>query len=402
MVHPDESQLVESIQGGRAVVVAGTGVSIAASFDASANSPHPNASWTGLLEDGLVWLHERGLIEKAVADAHLMLMRHSPQTHIFISAAEEVARGLGGAGSQHFADWLKRTVGTIEARDCNLLNALSDIRRLGNLLATTNYDGLLLGADARLTPVTWSETDELETIILDWKSYERIARDERYRDDLVAFWKTNIWVYVGCGVNGLGDPDFGLLLERYGPRARVAGHWDYCLVPDLQKQEFQAHFDSMGFNIRAVGIGRSHNDLPDYLRSMLPQPKPLSLSTSVHPASGARTARLGEHVAASIAEQIDAARNRELKFRSPHLLRALIGLPDSLTIECLEVVRPGYAQALRNMLNTYFARQAERLEERGFDPFEADEHPIVRAATENVTPSGAASKPHPKARRGTR
>jgi len=60
-------------------------------------------------------------------------------------------------------------------------------------------------------------------VILDWKSYEQIARDERYRDDLAAFWKTNTWVYVGCGVNGLSDPDFGLLLERYAERARQAG-----------------------------------------------------------------------------------------------------------------------------------------------------------------------------------
>jgi hypothetical protein len=109
-------------------------------------------------------------------------------------------------------------------------------------------------------------------VILDWKSYDQIARDHQYREDLAAFWKTSTWVYAGCGVSGLADPDFGLLLERYGERARQAGHWDYCLVLDDQREEFQAHFDSNKLNIRAIPFGKAHADLPKYLRSLLPVP----------------------------------------------------------------------------------------------------------------------------------
>ena len=93
-------------------------------------------------------------------------------------------------------------------------------------------------------------------------------------DDLAAFWKTNIWVYVGCGMSGLADPDFGLLLERYGERARRAGHWDYCLVRNGQRDEFQACFESRRLNICAVPFGKDHADLPEYLRSLLPLPEP--------------------------------------------------------------------------------------------------------------------------------
>ncbi|MFA7003349.1 MAG: SIR2 family protein, partial [Verrucomicrobiia bacterium] len=288
--------LQETIREGRAVIVAGTGVSIAASFDATTKRPHPQASWTGLLEDGLKWLKEHKLIEDDVADAQLKLLKTNPQTHRFISAAEDVTAGMGGSKSPHFADWLKRTIGSIKAHDRSVLEALDAIRLQGNLLATTNYDGLLLGGGSQLTPVTWLDADALigavrsrdidrviflhgywrqpESVILDWKSYEQINRDEKYREDLAAFWKTNIWVYVGCGVNGLSDPDFGLLLERYGERARQAGHWDYCLVRNDQKDEFQAHFDTNKFNIRAIPFGKDHADLPKYFHSLLPAPVP--------------------------------------------------------------------------------------------------------------------------------
>ncbi len=110
-------------------------------------------------------------------------------------------------------------------------------------------------------------------MILDWISYEQIARDENYRDDPAALWKTNTWVYVGCGMDGLSDPDIGSLLMRYGKRARQAGHFDYCLVcGETQRHEFQARFDTLKLNIRAVSYGESRSDLPAYLRSLLPAP----------------------------------------------------------------------------------------------------------------------------------
>lgn len=305
---PDyEASLRETIRGGLAVIVAGTGVSVAASYDAKTKQAHPQASWAGLLIDGLGWLKARGLIDEEIADAQLKLLTKKPQTHRFISAAEDITRGMGGERSDHFAAWLKRTVGSIKAHDRSILDALHAIRREGNLLATTNYDGLLLDDHTQLEPVTWLDADDLidvvrtrdrdriiflhgywrrpESVILDWKSYERITRDERYRGDLAAIWKTCIWVYVGCGVDGLNDPDFGLLLERYGQRARQAGHWDYCLIRDEQREEFQAHFDGKKLNIRAIPYGRSHADLPKYLESLVPAPEPAAAVSQAVPDS---------------------------------------------------------------------------------------------------------------------
>lgn len=290
--HPDyEAALKQTIRAGLAIVVVGTGVSIAASCDAKSKKPHPQASWTGLLENGLQWLQDHHVMDEEVAQAQLTLLRKRPQTHRLISAAADITEGMS---AKHFADWLASTVGTIKAQNLDVLDALSALRMQGNLLATTNYDGLLLGTDRQLSPVIWVDSDELiaaarsrdtskiiflhgywrrpETVILDWRSYDRIVRDEQYREDFAAFWKTSIWVYVGCGVNGVSDPDFGLLLERYGERARQAGHWDYCLVREDQRNEFQAEFDSKSLNIRAISFGKNHSDLPAYLRSLLPAP----------------------------------------------------------------------------------------------------------------------------------
>jgi hypothetical protein len=295
---PDyEAELKESLREGLAVIVAGTGISIAASFDASRKQSHPQASWTGLLEDGLNWLKEKRLIDAQYFDARLNLLKDNPKTHHFISVAEDVVRKMGGAQSEHFADWLKRTVGSIEVRNSSILDALEAIRLRGNLLTTTNYDGLLISCNKHTTPVTWMETDDLigavrkrdnekiiflhgycrqpESVVFDWKSYERISRDINYRDELAAFWKTSIWVYVGCGVNGLEDPDIGLLLQTYGRRARQARHWDFCLVRVAQKNDFQAHFNAQKLNIRAVSFGDNHSDLPEYLRSLMPPSIPL-------------------------------------------------------------------------------------------------------------------------------
>lgn len=310
---PDhEAALKETIRDRRAVIVAGTGVTIAASVDPATGKPHPQASWAGLLEDGLEWLKAHGLIPESAAKAHLELLGTRPQTHHFISAAEDVTSRMGGATSTHYAAWLKRTVGSITAHDRSVLDALDALRVHGNLLATTNYDGLLLGDGPRLAPVTWLDAGALigvvrsrdldriiflhghwqepESVVLDWKSYDRIVRDDRYREDLAAFWKTSIWVYVGCGVNGLSDPDFGLLLDRYGRRERVAGHWDYCLVRNDQRGEFQAQFDTNGYNIRAIPFGKNHADLPGYLRSLLPAPSappsPAAATVAHSPKSG--------------------------------------------------------------------------------------------------------------------
>jgi tetratricopeptide (TPR) repeat protein len=285
------ADLAAVIRERRAVLVAGTGISIAAT------RADPRASWAGLLKNGLEWLRAHELISEGKAQAHLSLMEEEgAETHHFVSAAQDIVKQMGGQGSVHFKTWLEETVGSLVPTDRGCLIALDALRGHGNLLATTNYDSLLQGESGRLTPVTWSQGEEFltavrrrqidavlylhgywrrpESVILDWSSYERISRDSQYRDDLAAVLRGSTWVYVGCGLNGLADPDLGLLLERYGRRLRAAGLWDYLLVCRDQQDELQAHFDKHDLNIVAVTFGTGHGELASFLRTLLPAPQP--------------------------------------------------------------------------------------------------------------------------------
>ena len=300
--HPanPEAELRKRICDCRAVIVVGTGISIAASIDPKSRSPHPQASWAGLLKSGLKWLKDHRHISQKKAAALLTLIDpvEEPETYDFISVAQHVTRLMGGVESVHFKKWLKQTIGTIEANSRSTLDALETLRSHGNLLATTNYDGLLLDNAGSRKPVTWNEpiefiraarnqeTDKIlflhgywrrpQSVILDWTSYEEVVRDRQYREDFAALWNLTTWIYVGCGANGLSDPDFGLLLERYGKRARQADLWDFCLVRSDQREELQAHFDNQQINVFAVSYGASHDALPLYLRALLPAPIPAS------------------------------------------------------------------------------------------------------------------------------
>src|SRR5262245_10971796 len=130
------AELKGAIAGRRAVLVAGTGVSIAAS------GGHPQASWAGLLKHGIAWLRSQDLMSSGKPSARLAFLDDpEAETHHFISAAQDVTKFMGGVDSVHFAEWLRETVGTLPLVHREGVEALGALADHGNLLATTNYDG---------------------------------------------------------------------------------------------------------------------------------------------------------------------------------------------------------------------------------------------------------------------
>ena len=83
MKHPTdpEGELRRAVRERRAAIVVGTGVSIAASRDPATGKSHPQASWAGLLENGLEWLEGHGLITPSKAAAHRALLKEDADTH---------------------------------------------------------------------------------------------------------------------------------------------------------------------------------------------------------------------------------------------------------------------------------------------------------------------------------
>ncbi|MBB5031777.1 SIR2 family protein [Prosthecobacter vanneervenii] len=308
MPHPPsdpEKALREAISNGNIVFVAGTGVSMSATFDPAKKASHPQASWAGLLKHGVDEAERMGRLAGKKAALYRSMLDVDPTTQNLISAATAVTDAFGGVSSGIFKDWLAATIGTIRPINRDIIDALHALRQADNLLATTNYDDVLLDHPSPLVPITWTDGDDIigaqrnrefdkiiylhgywkrpETVILNGRSYDQIARHEEYRDDLAAFWRTTTWVYVGCGISGLNDPDFGLLLERHGERARGAQHWDFCLVHKNDRAAFQKHFDDLELNIVAVSYGDNHGALPAFLRTLLPAPVSHVSATALAP-----------------------------------------------------------------------------------------------------------------------
>lgn len=297
MTHPPsdpDKALRDAVKTGNLVFVAGTGVSTSATFDPATKAGHPQASWIGLLKHGLDEAERMGQIKKGKADIYRTMLAEDPTTENLISAASTVTKAFGGVTSGIFKDWLESTIGKISATNRNILDPLHLLREAGNFLATTNYDDVLLDYPIALQAITWMDGNDIvgvlkhrerdkiiylhgywkraESVILDGRSYEQIARHDEYRDDLTALWKTTTWVYVGCSESGITDPDLGLLLDRHGERARDAEHWDFCLVHKKDVSAFQKCFDDRKLNIVAVPYGDNYSALPAYLRSLLPAP----------------------------------------------------------------------------------------------------------------------------------
>lgn len=285
---PDHTkQLKEKIKQGRVVLVIGTGVSVAA-------TQSPSASWAGLLKSGIVWLQTQKMIDPQDAQTQLRLLNNKPTTQGFLSAAEDVVQCMGGPASAHYKVWLENTIGTLKAERTELLEAIHALRQhgKGHLLATTNYDDLLIYNQPNLTPITWREPDDLmrsvqqwnqnsviylhgywrkpQTVVLDWDSYQAIENDAVYREDILSVWETHTWLYIGCGREGLNDPDLGRLLKHHGNRMREVGIYDYCLVRGQDEQRsFQTHFERQGYRIKAISYGDTYDALPDFLSKHL-------------------------------------------------------------------------------------------------------------------------------------
>lgn len=114
-------RLRELINRRQVVVVAGAGVSAAASCG------DPLTSWGGLLESGIVWCETNitALPEGwgTVARSHLAL--RDPLELIFV--AEMVTRRLQGRDGKHFRAWLHQTVGSLKLLDSTVPGALGSL-----------------------------------------------------------------------------------------------------------------------------------------------------------------------------------------------------------------------------------------------------------------------------------
>ncbi|MCK6387811.1 MAG: SIR2 family protein, partial [Zoogloea sp.] len=221
-------KLKDDIAAGRVVVIAGTGVSVAASGNPKIAGHHV-ATWTGLLGHGIAHCTDRGTITPEVAN-HLTAQLRLGETDLLITAAETVSQRLRGQSPGTFRGWLKDSIGQLKVQAPALIDAL---QALGGLIATLNYDTLIEQATGR-RPVTWRQADvvtdvlrntrpdavlhlhgvyeEPDSVVLGLASYLQVRDDPHASTVLRSLAQGRTLLFVGCG-DTVNDPNFARLIE---------------------------------------------------------------------------------------------------------------------------------------------------------------------------------------------
>jgi tetratricopeptide (TPR) repeat protein len=277
------ADLRAQIEAGQVLVIAGAGVSVAATAGGAPGSNRV-VSWKGLLADGIERCLQVGSPPAAAGWAErLRADLESTDLDDLLSVAERVAGRLGAPNGGEYRRWLRDTAGALRASNPSVPRALAE---LGLTIATTNYDGLLEEVTGR-PPVTWRDGSRMErvvrgdeagilhlhghwqyprSVVLGIRSYEKVLGDAPAQAMLRAVRAVRTLLFVGCGA-GLEDPNFAALLAW--SRSVFAGseyrHFRLCLereVPALRALHAPAE------RLFPVPYGGQHGDLAPFLRAL--------------------------------------------------------------------------------------------------------------------------------------
>jgi tetratricopeptide (TPR) repeat protein len=267
------------VAGRRVVVVAGSGVT------AAATGGHVLSSWSGLIESGIEYVAGLPGVAPGRLDAARALLGVG-DSGALISAGELVTEMLGGRGGGEYARWLQGTVGSLELVDGSVPEALLG---LGVPVATTNYDDLIKNASTGWERVTWLNGGgmlralqgdvravahlhghwfEPPSVVLGVRSYEELAGSGPAQALQRAMATMNSMLFVGVG-DGASDPNFGALrgwLARTFPDSPYC-HYRLCLDSEVDALAVE---HEPGERIIPVGYGADHGELAGFLGGLAP------------------------------------------------------------------------------------------------------------------------------------
>ncbi|MGY1636232.1 SIR2 family protein [Geodermatophilus sp. SYSU D00742] len=276
-----EGELRTTIARGRAVIVVGSGISVAATKRA------PVAGWSGLIRDGIAYATEvRQDLPPSWATSVLEDLRQGEEGYIdgLITAAQKVTRALGGLNHANFRDWLTRAFKDLQVADPAAIEAICAL----NLpILTTNYDTLIEKVSG-LQTLSWvdvmSHTGVFEpgsgtvlhlhgdwasphSIVFGYDGYERVRGADGPQVLQKVLGLTKSLVFVGCG-DGLDDLNVGALRDWLRSNAGHSDirHYLLCRNPDLESLSRRL----IDERIFPVSYGESYSDLPNFLNSLLP------------------------------------------------------------------------------------------------------------------------------------
>ena len=253
---------------------------------------------------------------------------------MLLTATEVVHQKPGENGSGEMARWLRESFENLRPEDSAAIDALV---ALDIPLVTTNYDDLIHKVADR-GHVTWTNErnvarfvrgddrrvlhlhghwDEPESVILGIRSYDRVKENQHTQAVMQALGMTNSLLFVGCGQEGLDDPNWGSFLTwlREVETSTGTEHRHYRLVRESET------FPQDG-SLYPLVYGPKHDDLVPFLQSLPPE-KPKAKRKS----QGKKAAR---RTRSSLPESVTAYL-QQLKEETQHL--TLLGMGRSLQVQ---------------------------------------------------------------------
>jgi hypothetical protein len=275
--------LRQAIESRTALLIVGSGVSIAVSGNAKA------ASWNGLLEDGARYCVDVAQPLQAGWLSRQLETLQKGDCDERRAVAEIISSKLGAPKGGEFGRWLRESVGSLEVKKPGLIEALAGLKVP---IATTNYDHLIEKVTG-LSAVTWRQSakvervlrgaepavvhlhgdyEQPESVVLGIRSYDQVLGDEHLQTMLRALRSLRTLIFVGCG-DGLSDPNFGTFLQWTRSVFAESEYRHYRLAREDQIEEFgpRHHRDE---RIIVLSFGSKNEDLEPYLRSLAPPIKP--------------------------------------------------------------------------------------------------------------------------------
>ena len=268
--HPFVIDLRERMKQRQVVVVVGSGVSIATTDAAP--------TWRGLIESAVKRCVVLGEPQEWCQGVSNQLNTTFPD--FMLAAAELVHQKLRDRGEGEVANWLRDTCGNLRADRRSLIEAIA---QLDLPVVTTNYDGLIEEVTG-LEYATWVDSrhvgrvmhgderrilhlhghwDRPESVVLGIRSYEAVQKSEHTQAVMRALAMTKRLLFVGCGHDGLSDPNWGNFLTWLEKIEEKAEHRHYRLVLECDK------FQPRG-RLYPLVYGEKHEDLPGFLAKLCP------------------------------------------------------------------------------------------------------------------------------------
>jgi hypothetical protein len=226
-----------------------------------------------------------GSREKACFVAPLPAAASPQAPAVLIEIAERIQSLLDGAGE--LRRWLQESAGALPLPDREIVDA---VHALGARISTTNYDDLL-SRDRGIHAVPWTDLaavqellrgdrrgilhfhgyyDAPESVILGVRSYKALleAKGAQSVQQVVAASRTLL--FVGCGSDGLADPNFGALLEWCATVFPGSKYRHYYLCRKGELASLKAKHKGISF----VDYGKDYADLAPALRALAPLSSP--------------------------------------------------------------------------------------------------------------------------------